>query len=139
MDRRKHHTFENGLTAWIRFATSYHDPRDPMHEIEVEPIEGEWVHLMNEEAYAKFLADGNRYHISICFESDFENHERRDELRDELHQLAHDWGRWSKYTFHGYLCANAYIELPESDHVYKDIEKLHSIGSYKDRRPHISF
>ena len=86
MERRKEHIYSHGLTAWIRFATSYHDWNDPMHEIEIEPIEGEWAHLMHEEAYAKFREEGNHYHISICFESDI----KTDELRSELDTLKKD-------------------------------------------------
>ena len=106
-----------------------------MREIEIEPIEGEWAHLMNEEAYAKFREEGNHYHISICFESDFNT----DELRSELDTLKKDWGDWSRYAFHAaYLGAKAYMELRDTDFVYKAIKKLHENGYYSNRTIHIS-
>ena len=129
-EERKAKHMHEGITGMIHLELLH----DSLWAIMFTP-DSDFMHLKNEHGLKRALAEDNRYHISICFNSDIDKMWKWRAL-EHLQKL---YDKPVRHTFKiSYFTSGLTAEIMPTDEVYKEIKDLHTYGSYHYKQIHMS-
>ena len=120
----------HGLTGMIHLELMH----DELWAIVFVPDEG-FLHLKNRSGLKAMEAEGQKYHISICFKSDIDR-EWKNRALNTLHRL-YDSPSHHQFVIKGFSSGLTAIIDP-ADTIYEHIKELHMYGSYHYKEIHMS-